>query len=323
MVHSSLEEAFRVIKGANSQVKHVILCADACDSEEQEGAVELGQTMAKANITISVIGFGSQHDPDVGFQQKLADAGKGHWYLTERLSNLPQVFSRDVLSSSRSLLVEKPFHVIPDNDGHPTTRGVPWAGRPAADSGISASRRRRRRSPSSSSRHPSTATPSWRTWTYGLGHSLAFTSDATAHWGAQWLGWDGYTPFWSQALRWTLRAAPRGNFQTTVLEDGGRATIQVDAVTAEGEYRNLLDLRAHISHVNPDALQGHETTEQVLTLEQTAPGHYRGRLRCPQRGHLRHRRGGAPSTTRPSPCSSPRWSSPTRRNTRPCSRTSR
>jgi hypothetical protein len=43
------------------------------------------------------------------------------------------------------------------------------------------------------------------TWQYGLGKSLAFTSDAKSRWAAQWVGWNGFGPFWAQALRWTLK----------------------------------------------------------------------------------------------------------------------
>ena len=47
--------------------------------------------------------------------------------------------------------------------------------------------------------------PLLATWRYGLGRSVAFTSDAKAKWGVLWLRWGGFNKFWSQVTRWTLR----------------------------------------------------------------------------------------------------------------------
>ena len=46
-------------------------------------------------------------------------------------------------------------------------------------------------------------------WQYGLGRSAVFTSDAKDRWATNWVAWDGFDTFWSNALRDILpRAAP-------------------------------------------------------------------------------------------------------------------
>ena len=42
-------------------------------------------------------------------------------------------------------------------------------------------------------------------WQYGLGQSLAFTSDAKPKWAQRWVGWSEFAPFWTQLTRGILR----------------------------------------------------------------------------------------------------------------------
>lgn len=277
LIHDALKEARRIIRNSDSAVKHVIVCADACDTEaytepEKQGSYEEARLMRLDKISLSVIGFGTPHDPDIPLQQKIVKSNGGNWYLAERLSNLPQIFSRDVMFASKSLLVEEPFTPKTDNTAHEVMKGIGWEGVKPLRGYVAATFR---------SGAP-TATllleshkddPVLAAWTYGLGRSIAFTSDAGAHWGLHWLDWDGYAAFWTQALRWTLRQASSADFQTTVNENHGRASVVVEAVAKDGEFRNLLDLRAHVSYVAAGFGETN-TTEETLPLEQTAPGRY-------------------------------------------------
>jgi uncharacterized membrane protein len=69
------------------------------------------------------------------------------------------------------------------------------------------------------------------TWQYGLGKSVAFTSDAKARWAAQWTQWESFGPFWAQTLRWSLKRQDGGSYQSRIeTDDAGRARITVDAV---------------------------------------------------------------------------------------------
>lgn len=278
LIAPAMEEAYKLIRNSNSAVKHVIVCADAADTEaytpgEVERSLQAARKMRSEKISLSVIGFGTRHDPDAPLQQKIVKANSGNWYLAERVSNLPQIFSRDVMYAAKSLLVEEPFTPKVENTAHPIMAGIGWGGVPPLKGYVAASFRDG--APSARLLLKSHKNdPVMAAWTYGLGRSLAFTSDASAHWGVHWLGWDGYSPFWTQAMRWTLRQVGKTEFQTTVQENHGRATITVDAVTKDGEFRNLLDLRAHVAHVAPVGLDGPQTTEELVTLEQTAPGRY-------------------------------------------------
>ena len=53
-------------------------------------------------------------------------------------------------------------------------------------------------------------------WSYGLGRSVAFTSDAGRRWAKTWPDWQSYAAFWSQVIRWSMRPADRGNLTLNV-----------------------------------------------------------------------------------------------------------
>jgi hypothetical protein len=103
-------------------------------------------------------------------------------------------------------------------------------------------------------------------WQYGLGRAVAFTSDAKAKWAVDWLGWDKYKQFWLQVAQWSLRRVDAADFNTEVAVDKGKGHISVEAVDANGNYRNFLNLQSLVVSPKGD--------KQTVQLEQTGPGHY-------------------------------------------------
>src|SRR5204862_878452 len=67
-------------------------------------------------------------------------------------------------------------------------------------------------------------------WQFGLGRSVAFTSDAKAKWAKDWLNWSGYRQFWSQIAQWSLRRLENEDFTTEVTVDRGVGEINVEAL---------------------------------------------------------------------------------------------
>jgi uncharacterized membrane protein len=272
MTRAALQEAYQAIRGMNTQIKHVILCADAADTEEHEGCLGVIRQMRQEQITLSVVGFGHRRDPDVPFHREMAQAGGGLVYLAERMNQLPRFFSRDVMLMSKSLLNEQPFLVHLANSTHPVTRQFRAVTAPPLLGYVTTSKKE---TPTALQLLIAPqGDPVLAVWNYGLGRTLAFTSDATTHWGMLWLDWDHYAVFWAQAVRWLHRQRPPQHFQTTVAESQGQITVTVDAITAEGEFRNLLDLSAHIVYMEKRAGSLHEAVSETISLPQTGPGQY-------------------------------------------------
>ena len=72
--------------------------------------------------------------------------------------------------------------------------------------------------------------PLLASWQVGLGRATAWTSDASARWSRHWVGWPGYSPFWTTLVKDTF--APSGSGGA-----GARATVEGDRlrVVAESE----------------------------------------------------------------------------------------
>ena len=87
-------------------------------------------------------------------------------------------------------------------------------------------------------------------WTYGLGRSVAFTSDAGRRWAKAWPDWESYAAFWSQVVRWSMRPVDRGNLTLTVRREEGRIKVVVDALDKENQFLNFLQIQGNV--VSPD-----------------------------------------------------------------------
>ncbi|HEX5322608.1 MAG TPA: VWA domain-containing protein, partial [Capsulimonadaceae bacterium] len=271
---TGLEAAYSLLEAnSTAPIKHVIICPDTTDSEQQEGSVDLAAQVRKdQRITTSVCGIGQWRDQHVPYQKALAAAGGGQLFVVDQATNLPSFFQRDMQMVQQSLFVEKPtLPVYSATDM--VTAGVPFqteppllgynltTPKPGADLSLTA---------------PGSHDPIFAHWQYGLGRTFAFTSDDRAHWAAHWLTWPGYTRFWSQVLRWSLRANQNANLQAVADSTSGRGHIVVDAFSDNGGYENNVDLSAKVAAPNL-------STSQVR-LAQTGPGRYEATFDASQTG---------------------------------------
>jgi hypothetical protein len=110
-------------------------------------------------------------------------------------------------------------------------------------------------------------------WRYGLGKAVAFTSDASGRWAKNWLNWDGFSIFWSQAVRSTINDSLPSSVDIQVKNEGSHARIIVDAAgftsssaSETAPYLNNYDIQANI--ISPDG------STQTITFSQVAPGRY-------------------------------------------------
>lgn len=271
---TGLEAAYSLLEAkSTAPIKHVIICPDTTDSEQQEGSIALAAEMRKdQHITTSVCGIGNWGDQHVPYQRALAAAGGGQLFVANQATDLPDYFQRDVQTIQQSFFVEKPFLPAWDASddvlaGIPFSHEPPLLGynlttaKPGADVPLTA---------------PGTHDPIFAHWQYGLGRTFAFTSDDRAHWAAQWLDWPGYMQFWSQVLRWSLRAGENNNLQAVADAQSGKGHLVVDAFADNGGYVNGAAMTAKV--VAPDL------TMQDVPLAQTGPGRYEAHFDADQTG---------------------------------------
>ena len=82
-IYEALSNAAGMLASATSQTRHIILFADAADSEEPGKYEELLEKCSQAGITVSVIGLGKPTDVDAGLLEDIAFRGQGRCFFTE------------------------------------------------------------------------------------------------------------------------------------------------------------------------------------------------------------------------------------------------
>lgn len=110
-VYDGISRATELLLGAEAKTRHIILFADASDSEKPGRYWELLDKATKAGLTLSVIGLGTENDPDANLLRKIAAAGKGRIFFTREPEELPRLFAQDTFVAARSTFIEEPTAV--------------------------------------------------------------------------------------------------------------------------------------------------------------------------------------------------------------------
>ncbi len=257
-VRAGLEAAAEALAGSENPVKHIIVLADGSDAEQKEGVPALIEQLTAEGITVSMISIGA--GPDTPWLREMAELGGGRFHLTDQAANLPQIFTQETVAIQHNYVVEERFFPTQAAD-HPILTGI--TATPPLYGYVGTSARAVAQTPLLTH----LGDPLLATWQYGLGRSVAWTSDATGRWARDWVRWDGFAPFWNQAVRWSFGARRAEGLSASVTFDGAAARLVVDA-QRDGEFLTDLTLTANV--IGPTG----ET--QTVELRQTAPGRYEG-----------------------------------------------
>jgi len=253
-MYPAIRLAYDYLRRSPAKVRHVIVLSDG-QTDPGDFQTLLRQMVAD-KITTSAVAIGA--DADLELMQHVARWGGGRSYATQDLYAIPQIFTAEALIAARAYLVEERFTPqavragLVDDLTLPALRGyVATAPKPASAVHLASSQ----------------DDPVLATWQFGLGRAVAFTSDATARWAAEWMGWKDAGRFWSRLVRWASRRET-DDLQVAVDHQGDAVTVIADAVTTEGTPLDELDVQAGVS--------GPLSTQ--IPLVQTAPGRYEARL---------------------------------------------
>lgn len=110
-IYVALKAAAGMIVPAKAGTKHIILFADANDSEEPGDYQTLVQKCRDAGITISVIGLGTEHDKDAELLKDIARRGGGRVLFTDKPEELPLLFTQETFVVARSTFLDEPVRV--------------------------------------------------------------------------------------------------------------------------------------------------------------------------------------------------------------------
>lgn len=107
-VRTALGAASDQVRKSSLPTRHVLLFSDAADSEEQADSIAFTRELHKQGVGVSVVGLGFASDVDARFLKNLAKAGGGKIYFTDRATELPRIFSQEVIRvAERGFVKEK------------------------------------------------------------------------------------------------------------------------------------------------------------------------------------------------------------------------
>ncbi len=299
-VRGGLLAAKEALARTEARVKHVILLTDGWSRGGDNR--DVAQQMREEGITLSTVAAGAGSAPQL---EQLAEAGGGRYYPAVVMEDVPQIFVEETIKAVGSFLIEKAFVPALVGDS-PILRGVTGGGWPTLygynGTQIKDAARELLRSPDGD--------PVLAQWQYGLGRSVAWTSDTKGKWGVDLVRWDQFGRFASQLVGWTVPVQDTGLLAAEARVEGTQATVSATLNDAQGQPRT--DATVGATLVAPDG------KTQQLTLRQVAPGEYRRVCPAPLRARTSSRsrpvadrtRSPAPQSglwcpTRPSTASAP------------------
>ena len=164
--------------------------------------------------------------------------GGGRFYDAANPASIPDIFLKETQQVSGQQIIEEPFFPILTSsspilrgleDGLPRLRGYNGTtAKPAAQTVLVTAR----------------DDPLLAQWQYGLGRSVAWTSDSTGRWARDWLAWDGFSRFFSQLVSWTFPGEETGGIEAAFDVRGGQTTLHVESVDADGSPRDFYSTSA-------------------------------------------------------------------------------
>jgi uncharacterized membrane protein len=273
-----MTKGYQGLKESSASIKHMILFSDGDPGAPSD---ELMASFRDERITVSTVLIAGHAGPDTMIE--IAEKGDGRFYNITNPAQLPQIFLKETAVILKTAIYEKPFtpQQVASSEA---LSGFAAGGYPPLLGYVATSEKPRAETPLLTAQ----GDPLLAHWQYGLGRAVAFTSDARAKWGSQWIGWGKYQTFWSQLANWSLRRVETGDLSADVAIEQGSGIISVEAMDADGNYRNFLDLQA--------VVVGPKGERQLVPLKQTAPGRYDAAFETRETGaylvHLREMENG-------------------------------
>jgi Ca-activated chloride channel family protein len=254
-IFAGLDQAVGSLEKATATRRHIILLTDGWSRSGQYD--DIIKRMKAAGITLSTVGAGGGANP---FLEQLAKQGGGRFYAAANPASIPDIFLKETQQVAGQQIVEEEFFPI-QTASSPILRGLE-AGLPKLlgynGTTIKSAAQLVLVSPRDD--------PLLAQWQYGLGRSVAWTSDSTGRWAKNWVAWPGFNRFFSQAVSWTFPGEETGGIEAAFETVDGQTRLHVQSVESDGSPRDFYNTLVTI--VGPDLVP------REVSLDQVAPGVY-------------------------------------------------
>jgi uncharacterized membrane protein len=281
----ALKMAFESLTDPARQLttKHVIIISDGDPSMNDPALL---RKMKEAKVTVTTVGVATHGASQDASMMSISEKTGGRFYKVTNPRALPAIYVKETRIISQSVLYEQRFQPKLLFRSGPTDK-LPDTLKPL----YGFVRTTPKESPlvEMSIMAPKVGDqefPILAYWSYGLGKSVAFTSDARSQasrpaWDRDWASSDMYGKFWEQVVDYTLRPTETGRLQMTTEYNDGKVRVIVDARDANNRPITDLNFQGSVTSPTPRADQ---EKKFALKFEQKNSGLYEAEFKADEAG---------------------------------------
>lgn len=254
-IYPALLQGAEDISKTDAMIKHIILLTDGQDY--MDDYEDLKKSINDAGITLSTVAVGSGCNMEL--LQGLADDCHGRCFYTDINSDLPRIFAQEVFLASNEYLVNEEFiPTVTSNDmnmAHLASDGLPTL------LGYVATSKKERAIQVLESHY---GDPILAYWQYGLGKSVAWTSDVTGQWSANYSNWENNQELWHNIIQYVTQDMGMEGAYVKVEQKGSKSVVKYS--TAESDEKTKIKA----------IVMDDEGNEKEVMLDPKTPGEYEG-----------------------------------------------
>ena len=276
LMQEAIAKAHEILEADDAKRKHIILLSDGKSDDAAADLLELAEQIAEARISITAIAIG---DTNRELLTQLTETSNGHFVDVQNLQELPTVLT-EAVRETQSYIVQEPFQpVITD----PSASVVSGLGALPELGGYTATTEKEVAQIFIRSHKDE---PILAGWNFGLGKSMAWTSDVSA-WAKAWVPWGDFGKFWGQVANWTLPATEAGaDFDLVLSLQQGVVAVRIDArnpsqasykvrVAGPGDTSSEIKMQQETSTRYRGAFQIQDSGSYIITAQREDDGQIR------------------------------------------------
>lgn len=268
--YGALQTAADQLSQARGVIRHILLITDGDSNRAAADHYPLVATVAQRQITLTTIRIGSD-TVNLRLLSDMSSRTGGRFYHVEDVEMLPQLLIKDTKQVMRENDDENedPKEILPKIG----ERGQILSGLdefPVLDEYMLTKPKDGAEVQLYTDVHKD-HDPLLATWQYGLGKVVVVAFDPSGSSSIEWIQWEGFSKFWSQAVRWAIRDETPWDYRLSAYQRGDRTILQAESYDSEED--NLLQIRL------PRGAQNDELTLLPVAprvYEATIPGKRQG-----------------------------------------------
>jgi uncharacterized membrane protein len=228
-----IQMAGDALKKSNAPLKHVVVLGDG-DAElggaGQDNIQSVLEGLKQSDITTSTIGVDTHNQPQfMAYMQDIARWGGGRFYESNDPSQVPQLFLKESQVALRPWFEQDPFFPKVTAGGD-LLQGVPLDAFPQLGGYVVTTAKPAAEVYFSSPKQD----PVLAAGSYGLGRSVAWTSDSTGHWTAGFLRSAVSGALFARMVEWTLPGGGPENLTVDARPSGDAIQLSVSGPASDG-----------------------------------------------------------------------------------------